>query len=320
MLSDALAFFEHTDLLSTVPLPTLVLSQKGGQVHHNKIGERILNTLSAILESSSIGFSTRKNAQYGISEFAAILMKMSESNIASEEAIRLLKHAEKKMPSPKWFRNRINSLGSGNADKLCMDMLTRTARLAKNTCRYKGGVLVAIDKHLIPRHDKDNMSYLTRSKPKGGTSKFECYATMHVVAEQVPAILECMQVTRSVDDADFVRKIIRSARRTGADIGTVMLDREFFSSRVMSALNDMKVNYLMPCKNTDTVVDAIAEFAKRRRGRVSESAVSGTGGTTPYTMIITKRKRRKNKKKKKELLPYEEYIGFATNMPDVDPD
>ena len=164
MFSIVLTFFEHTDLLSTVPLPTLVLKQKGGQVHHNKIGGRILNILSGILESASMGFSTRNNAQYGVSEFVAILMKMSESNIASEEAIRLLKHAEKKMPSPKWFRNMINSLESDSADKLCTNMITRTARLAKNTCRYKGGVLVAIDKHLIPRHGKDNMSHLTRSK------------------------------------------------------------------------------------------------------------------------------------------------------------
>ena len=104
MFSIMLIFFEHMDLLSTVLSSTLVLEQKGGQVHRNKIGERILNTLSGILESSFIGFLTRNNAQYGMSEFVAILMKkMSESNIASEEAIRLFKHAEEKMPSPKCF-------------------------------------------------------------------------------------------------------------------------------------------------------------------------------------------------------------------------
>ena len=144
-----LTFSEHTDLLSTVPLLTLVLKQKGGQVHRNKIRERMLNTLSGILGSAPIGFSAGNNAQYWVSGSAPILMKMSESNMAFEEAIRLLKHAEKKMPSPKWFRNMVNSLESDSADELCRDMLTRTARLAKNTCRYKRGVLVAIDKHLI---------------------------------------------------------------------------------------------------------------------------------------------------------------------------
>ncbi len=138
MFSIMLTFFEHTDLLSTVPLPTLVLAQKGGQVHRNKIGERILNTLSGILESASMGFPTRNNAQYGMSEFAAILMKMSESNIASEEAIRLLKHAKKKMPSPKWFRNMINSLESDSADELCMDMITAPQGLPRIRAGTRG--------------------------------------------------------------------------------------------------------------------------------------------------------------------------------------
>ena len=99
----------------------------------------MLNTLSGILGSAPIGFPTGNNAQYGVGEFAAILMKISESNMASEEAIRLLKHAEKKMPSPEWFRNMVNSLESDGAGELCRDMLARTARLAKNTCRYKRG-------------------------------------------------------------------------------------------------------------------------------------------------------------------------------------
>ena len=93
-----------------------MFKQKSGQVYRNKIIERMFNTLSRILESVAIGFPTRNNAQYWIGESAAILMKMSESHIASEEAIRLLKHAEKKMPSPKWFHNMVNSLESDSAD------------------------------------------------------------------------------------------------------------------------------------------------------------------------------------------------------------
>ena len=71
-------------------------------------------------------------------------------------------------------------------------------------------VLVAIDKYLIPRHSRDNMMHLARSKPKDGTSKLECYATMQVVAEPVAAVLECVQVTRDVFDTDFVRNFIGS--------------------------------------------------------------------------------------------------------------
>ncbi len=311
MFSIMLTFFEHTDLLPTVPLPTLVFQQKGGQVHHNKIGERILNTLSGILESAPIGFSTRNNAQYGVSEFAAILMKMSESNIASEEAIRLLKHAKKRMPSPKWFRNMINSLESDSADELCMDMITRTARLAKNTCRYKGGVLVAIDKHLIPRHDKDNMSHLTRSKPKGGTSKFECYATMHVVAEQVPAILECMQVTRSVDDADFVRKFVQKLRDYRIRARLLLMGREFYSTEIIKLVSEQRHKFLMPAVKNTGIKRVIREHHDKLRKAVSQYTIRNAAGqSATFTLIITPSKKIDDS----DADTLERYHVFATNL------
>ena len=65
---------------------------------------------------------------------------------------------------------------------------------------------MAIDKHLIPRHGRNDMSHLIRSKPKGDTGKFECYTTMYMMAERVPAILECMQVMRNVDNTGFGEK------------------------------------------------------------------------------------------------------------------
>ena len=299
------------DLLSTAPLPTLVFQQKGGQVHRNKIGERILNTLSGILESASIRFSTGNNAQYGVGEFAAILMKMSESNMASEEAIRLLKHAKKKMPSPKWFRNMVNSLESDGADELCRDMLTRTARLAKNTCRYKGGVLVAIDKHLIPRHDKDNMSHLIWSKPKGGTGRFECYATMHVVAEQVPAILECMQVTRSVDNADFVRKFMQKLRDYRIRARLLLMDREFYSTEIIRLVSEQRRKFLMPAVKNVGMKRAIREHHDKSRKAVSQYTLRNAAGqSVTFTLIITPSKKIDDP----DADATERYHVFATNL------
>ncbi len=311
MFADVLTFFEHTDLLSTASLPTLVFAQKGGQVHRNKIGERMLNTLSGILWSAPIGFPTGNNAQYGVGEFAAILMKMSESNIASEEAIRLLKHAKKKMPSPKWFRNMVNSLESDGADELCRDMLTRTARLAKNTCRYKGGVLVAIDKHLIPRHDKDNMSHLIWSKPKGGTGRFECYATMHVVAEQVPTILECMQVTRSVDNADFVRKFMQKLRDYRIRARLLLMDREFYSTEIIRLVSEQRRKFLMPAVKNVGMKRAIREHHDKSRRAVSRYTLRNAAGqSVTFTLIITPSKKIDDP----DADATERYHVFATNL------
>ena len=58
-------------------------------------------------------------------------------------------------------------------------------------------------------------------------------------------------------------------RRTGAKIGTVMLDREFFSTDVIRVLEDLGVDYLIPCVNTANVVKAIGEFSRGERPAVS---------------------------------------------------
>ena len=63
------------------------------------------------------------------------------------------------------------------------------------------------------------------------------------------------------DTAEFVRKIIESATKAGARIDTTMMDREFFSAGVMAAIDAMGIGYLVPRRNTDTVVCALGEFA-----------------------------------------------------------
>ena len=52
-----------------------------------------------------------------------------------------------------------------------------------------------------------------------------------------------------------------------------------------------------------------------------ESAVSGTSKSARYTMVITKRRKKRSGKTNVEKLPaHERLIGFATNVPGIDPD
>ena len=58
------------------------------------------------------------------------------------------------------------------------------------------------------------------------------------------------------DVPDFVRSLIAICRSMGCNIRAILPDREFFSTRVFEALEKMGEGYLVPCKNTDVVVDA----------------------------------------------------------------
>ena len=123
------------------------------------------------------------------------------------------------------------------------------------------------------------------------------------------------------DVPGFVRSLIAMRHSVGCNTRAVLLDCEFFSTRVFEALGKMSVRYLAPCKNTDIVVDAIAEFAAGRRPAVSEMCTTyAYGVSVRYAMIIAERRKRKKKSGKEnsdnggDLAPKEKFIGFVTNM------
>lgn len=176
--------------------------------------------------------------------------------------------------------------------------------------------------HLISQYDKKYGSELVRSKSKNGTHVFERYITIQCVDNKRRLVLEIAHMPALEDTANFVRKIIKSVIRAGANIETVLLDREFFSAKVMAEIDGMRVGYRVLRKNIDTVVDVLREFVKGRCNGVSESIIIGGNNamSTPYTMLITERtKKIKTNAGQDEFEPHQRYIGFVTNRPSIDP-
>ena len=114
--------------------------------------------------------------------------------------------------------------------------------------------------HLIRRWDRKHGAELVRSKSKGKTGSFERYIAAQCINPGIQMALALLHMPALEDTACYVRKTISMCRRTGAKIGTVMLDREFFSTDVIRVLEDLGVDYLIPCVNTANVVKAIGSF------------------------------------------------------------
>ena len=68
----------------------------------------------------------------------------------------------------------------------CKNMPAYTGRPAWRTCRYGGGIPVAVDRRLMPRHDKNSTTHLTHSRR--GTSRQ--VPRDDVVAESITAVPE----------------------------------------------------------------------------------------------------------------------------------
>ena len=113
----------------------------------------------------------------------------------------------------------------------------------------------AIDMHPIRRWDRKHGAELVRSKSKGRTSTFERYVVARCVRLGVQLAPALLHMPALEDTADYVRRAIATCRRTGAGIGTVMLDRGLFPADVIRTLEDLGAGYPVPCVNTPNVVD-----------------------------------------------------------------
>ncbi len=156
--------------------------QKSGQTHRREIGTRIFNIFSNTLETAGISFGTADNTKYDLPNFTTMLTEMSRSRITAE-SVAVDFETNKDALGGKWIRSMINDMSSDQAEHVCNEMLRQTSRPAIKAIIHKTDTRVAIDKHLIPRYDKGNLAYLIRSKSYKGTTKFEAYATMQIVAK-----------------------------------------------------------------------------------------------------------------------------------------
>ena len=281
----------------------------------------------------NIPFSKKPNAKYGPAIFHAIMMGATALGVSIfgytaatrrwTTASYMLARGHREYPCGEWISNiclRVDPYGM--AKSLEKVMAANLERLQSLRLLSGKRIDIAIDMHLIRRWDRKHGAELVRSKSKGKTGSFERYIAAQCINPGIQMALALLHMPALEDTAYYVRKTISMCRRTGAKIGTVMLDREFFSTDVIRVLGDLGVDYLIPCVNTAGVVKAIEEFSRGERPAVSVFRIAKSKNDyVEYTMHITDRKKKSRKKSKSESCvekPEEKYIAFATNRPDID--
>ncbi len=89
----------------------------------------------------------------------------------------------------------------------------------------------------------------------------------------------------------------------------------------MDVLNEFGVTWLMPCPNTVYVKGSLDYFETCRRGRVSDTVITSSDRQECSYMVIVPRRVRSKKRDADgcvDEVPWERYIVFATNDPDID--
>ena len=307
--------------------PLLTKSMQRGLANNPQQRASVMNDVEGVFDPN-IPFSKKPNARYGPAVFHAIMMgaaALGASIFGYTAAVRrwttascMLARGHREYPCGEWISNiclRVDPYGMAKSlEKVMSANLDRLQSL-----RLLSGkrIDIAIDMHLIRRWDRKHGAELVRSKSKGKTGSFERYIAAQCIKPGMQMVLALLHMPALEDTACYVRKTIAMCRRTGAKIGTVMLDREFFSTDVIRVLENLGVDYLIPCVNTAGVVRAIEEFSRGERPAVSVFRIAKSKNDyVEYTMHITGRKKKSRKKSKSESCvekPEEKYIAFATN-------
>ena len=278
--------------------------------------ENIVSKLSEFVERCDI-MPRGSNARHKLQAMTSLMMQASTCRASVggfADATR--ESGGESMPSGEWVRKAFVRAEPGMVRNAIEDVIsTQVAKLQKYGI-MNGAITIAIDKHLIPRYDKRPGPELLRSKSKKGTWKFEAYITAQCVDAGSRLTLAVLPIGMGDSTAEFVRKITQICRRQNIKIRCFLMDREFFSAYVLNNMNSDNQRYVVPCKNTYNVVDALNEFDRRIRDGTSNVTLEGKDVSVKYVMVIEKRTSRKDKSPDAEAK--ERYIGFAANSNETD--
>ncbi len=257
--------------------------------------------------------SNRYNAVFGTDNLNHGMLRGATMDSSVGGCANAVKRTHCDAPSDRWHASAIKGMEQGTVQRAFEEMVAVQLDTFKKLGKFpKEGLDIAIDMHLIPRYDRAPGGELTRSKYKNGTTYFERYMTVQCVNDKMRMVLAASYLKRLEFVPDYVDAVLKTMAGMGIRIRLALLDREFFSVDTISRLRANGVRYLMPCRNTPNVVEALQDFAQGKRERISTNVIENNQGSVEYSMIITERKNAKDPD-----VPEEKYIGFATNHPTI---
>ena len=308
---------------------------EGGELYES-VSDNMLDIAGQFFEKSP-----PKQTQYTAMHFNSAMLLGGVFNAHSSACAESLKKCKDvrvikdkiddlHISSDEWVRCIFAKMQAGASIQVLKEEVTKTILLLEEKNMVPAVWDLAIDMHLIPRYDKKPNPNLIKGREKSGTKLFERHITIQSIVPGRRLTLGSFLVPALADVACFVGMLIAQVQDMGLEIGTVMVDREFFSVKVLQTFVNMGVSYLVPCRNTDVVVADIEEFAQGKRDKISEEWLTSSTDQIKYNMIITERRRRiKGTRRKKEGStledmedvfdsepdepPHQTYIAFATN-------
>ena len=101
---------------------------------------------------------------------------------------------------------------------------------------------------------------------------------------QSRACLGALLRTAETPKAEMVTALLDMCRKNGIRVGTLLLDREFYSTEIMNQLDARDITWLMPAVKNGAIKEEIAKFERGERGPVSIHSIRSSKILAEFTV------------------------------------
>ena len=164
-----------------------------------------------------------------------------------ETAVAVLQDRGKYVPSPDVVHRRLREACAEDLVELFTPSLEEAFRDAKRKRLFRSPKRVAIDIHEKPFYGEAEGT--VRGQARQGTTRFWAYITLDIVHEGCRITLAALPLTDKKDAASLVEALLRYAARW-VRVCVVLLDRFFYSSAVIRAVEGLGLDWLMAARKS----------------------------------------------------------------------
>ncbi|CAJ36973.1 transposase [Methanocella arvoryzae] len=158
------------------------------------------------------------------------------------------------------------------------------------------GCVVAVDTNDVEYWGDTDDEYVHCKKGISKNAYVLRYASVSVVDEKHKLTLACLPVSKNDDLADIVKLLLEKAR-TLVKIDTVLLDRGFYSTRILKIIREMGMDYVIPLKKQKWS-DLVWEESKATGVFKHRYILNKPVDPLQTWVYLSKKKEKKNEKKK----------------------
>ncbi|MGP8320514.1 MAG: ISH3 family transposase, partial [Methanosarcinaceae archaeon] len=230
---------------------------------------------------------------------------------SSESACNDLKlnNPDKKIPSS----DTVNAYIKSNSIEHVLSSFRKINRNIVKTMNLRNTTHdIAIDFHDIPFYGDKNTSGVRGIKAKNGTSWGYSFCTIDLIGN-IKLTLDVIDINGLTKNYKvLIQSMLERVEKTGVNIGTLFMDREFFHIEPISVAQKLNVKFVIAAKS-NAKINKILDEHKKTFGRTSTifKYNFNKGGPTFYIVAVVNPKYDPTKKIDKGN---REFYLFATNL------